>query len=121
MSKSSVRNIVLYYKKHDVKMDRRVVRVVKANRFISEATLAAFVARKKTYLSRIHMKKRLAYAKKYKDMTADAWEKVLFTDEGMVEMHGKSGYVSVWRRTHEAFNPKCVLPTFKNSRKSVLI
>ncbi|OWZ11875.1 LOW QUALITY PROTEIN: Transposase [Phytophthora megakarya] len=153
VSKSSVRNIVLYYKKHghsvltprtgrprrtDVRMVRRILRVVEANRFIcgyfscirgktdiaeynpgqdSADRLTRSFSSEEPYLSRIHKKKRLAYAKKYKDMTADAWENVLFT---VVEMHGKSGYVSVWRRTQEAFNPKCALPTFKSSRKSVM-
>ncbi|KAE9046276.1 hypothetical protein PR001_g4635 [Phytophthora rubi] len=49
------------------------------------------------------------------------WSRVLFCDEACVEFHGTSGRVSVWRRTHEAFSPKCVIPTFKSRLKSVMV
>ncbi|POM79121.1 Transposase [Phytophthora palmivora] len=104
-------------------MDRRITRAVEGNRFISATRLAAEVgkdigiretglhgrsARKKPYLSRQHRQKRLAYAKKCQRMIADDWKQVMLTDEAM-------------RIAHEAFAPKRVLPTFKSSRKSVMI
>jgi transposase len=131
----------------DVRHDRRIVRAVEANRFVSAAKLAADVgaeigrkvskwtirsrihaaglngrsARKKPFLSKKHRRARLLYAKKYGHLTAEDWDDVLFTDEAKVELHGTTGRVSVWRRTHEAFSSKCVLPTFKSGRQSVMV
>ncbi|KAE8980037.1 hypothetical protein PR001_g24275 [Phytophthora rubi] len=162
MSAGSVRNIVKYYKKHghsvvsprsgrktitDVRQDRRIVREVEANRFVSATRLAVQVeanigrkisawtirarihaaelngrtARKNPYLSKKHRRARLAYAKKYDHLTTEQWDDVLFTYEARVELHGSTGRVSVWHRTHEAFSDKCVLPTFKSGRQSVMV
>ncbi|KAG3060067.1 hypothetical protein PI125_g24938 [Phytophthora idaei] len=38
-----------------------------------------------------------------------------------MELHGTAGRVSVWRRKHEAFSDKCVLPTFKSGRQAVMV
>ncbi|KAG3066448.1 hypothetical protein PI124_g22083 [Phytophthora idaei] len=54
-------------------------------------------------------------------MAEDEWEEVFFTDKAMVEMHGTTGRVFVWRRSHEAFAPSYVPATFKSSRKSVMV
>ncbi|GMF34619.1 unnamed protein product [Phytophthora fragariaefolia] len=132
MPPGSVRNIVKYYRLHghsvvpprsgrkkitDPRQDRRIVRAVEVNRFISAARLAAEVqndigrkvsrwtirsrihaagfngrsARKKPYLSKKHRRARLANAKKYCDLSAGQWEDVLFTDEARVELHGTTG------------------------------
>ncbi|KAF4029062.1 putative transposable element tc3 transposase [Phytophthora infestans] len=103
--KASVAKIIRYYKKHghalvsqrsgrprmtDVRQDRRIVREVEENRSIIASRLAAQAGTE------------IAYAKKYETMTEVDWEEVLFTDEAMVEIHGTTGRVSVWRRTHEA-------------------
>ncbi|EGZ27076.1 hypothetical protein PHYSODRAFT_320926 [Phytophthora sojae] len=77
-------------------------------------------ARKKPYLSKKHRKQCLVYTKRLAHLEKDDWANVLFTDEAPVELHDTSGRVSVWRRTHEAFYEKCVVPTFKSSRKSLM-
>ncbi|GMF31772.1 unnamed protein product [Phytophthora fragariaefolia] len=127
--------------------DRRIIRDTEKNRFISAAVLAAAVskdtgrvvtpqvvrnrlhesglngrsARKKPYVSKKHRKQRLAYAKRLAHYEEEDWGTVLFTDEASVELHGTTGRVSVWRRTNEAFQEKCVVPTFKSSRKSLMV
>ncbi|KAE9322548.1 hypothetical protein PF008_g17568 [Phytophthora fragariae] len=127
--------------------DRRILRATEQNRCISAAVLAAAVskdtgcpitpqvvrnrlnesglngrsARKKPYLSKKHRQQRLAYAKRLAHFEEEDWETVIFTDEASVELHGTTGRVSVWRRTHEAFHEKCVVPTFKSSRKSLMV
>ncbi|GMF21887.1 unnamed protein product [Phytophthora fragariaefolia] len=131
----------------DPRQDRRIVRAVEASRFISAARSAAEVqkdigrkvskwtirsrihaagfngrsARKKPYLSKKHRLARQAYAKKYCELSAEQWEDVFFTDEARLELHGTTGRVSVWRRRHESFSTKRVLPTFKSDRQSVMI
>jgi transposase len=103
--------------------DRAIVRTVEANRFLSSGQLAAQIskkigkevsqqlvcnhlndtglngrfARKKPYLSKLHRRKRLAYAKKYEHMDAEDWSKTMFADEASVELNGSTGRVYVWR------------------------
>ncbi|KAE8886697.1 hypothetical protein PF010_g29049 [Phytophthora fragariae] len=132
MSAGSVRNIVKYYKKHghsvvsprsgrkkitDVRQDRRIVREVEANRFVSATRLAVQVeanigrkisawtirarihaaglngrtARKNPYLSKKHRRARLAYAKKYDHLTAEQF--FLLTKPGSSSM----GRLAVYR------------------------
>eukprot|EP00644_Phytophthora_capsici_P015147 jgi/Phyca11/128400/e_gw1.75.31.1 len=133
--------------KTDGRLDRRITRTVEQNRFVSAAAIAAQVskdnggpissqtirnrihttglngrsARKKPFLSRRHRRLRLAYAKRFHNMKPDWWSRVLFSDEASVELHGTSGRVSVWRRPHEAFDPRCVVSTHKSSRKSLMV
>ncbi|KAG2772774.1 hypothetical protein PC116_g21817 [Phytophthora cactorum] len=54
-------------------------------------------------------------------MDKAAWGNVVFTDEASVELHGTTGRVTVWRRTHEAFHEKCVMSTFKSGRQSLMV
>ncbi|GMF54463.1 unnamed protein product [Phytophthora fragariaefolia] len=128
-------------------MDRTIVRTVEKNRFASAAAIAATVsaetgakisestirsrihdagfhgrsARKKPFLSAVHRRKRMVYATKWKNMDPEDWENVLFSDEASVELNGTTGKISVWRRANEAFNKKCTVPTFKSSRKTLMV
>ncbi|KAE8913180.1 hypothetical protein PF005_g5228 [Phytophthora fragariae] len=54
-------------------------------------------------------------------MASEWWSRVLFSDEASVELHGTSGRESVRRRAHEAFDQRCVVPTFKSSSKSLMV
>ncbi|KAE9187998.1 hypothetical protein PF005_g20235 [Phytophthora fragariae] len=158
----SVRSIIKHYKTNghwsverrpgrprltDARHDRRIIRAVEKDRFVSAARLAAEVskeigkevssdlirdriheaglfgrsARKKPFLSAKHRRQRLKYAKCFDNMQPEWWSRVLFSDEASVELHGTSGRVSVWRRPHEAFDPRCVISTRKSSRKSLMV
>jgi len=88
---------------------------------INSAGLNGRSARKKPFLSRRHRRLRLEYAKRFDNMQPSWWSRVLFSDEASVELHGTSGRVSVWRRPHEAFDARCVIPTYKSSRKSLMV
>ncbi|KAG2877018.1 hypothetical protein PC129_g20829 [Phytophthora cactorum] len=128
----SVRTIIDFYKANgrctppprpgrtpltDARQDRRIVRAVEANRFVSAAVVAARVtsdigvnvspevvrarvraaglhgrsARKKPFLSRKHRRQRLRYAQKFLDWPEKKWRTVLFSDEASVELHGTAG------------------------------
>eukprot|EP00644_Phytophthora_capsici_P006769 jgi/Phyca11/103636/e_gw1.8.104.1 len=134
-------------RKTDARQDRAIVRSVERNRFSSAVTLAAQVseqvqatisrdltrdrlratglhgrsARKKIFLSPRHRRLRLAYAHRFGNMNAEFWSRVLFTDEASVELNGTTGRVYVWQRPNEAFDPRCVLPTFKSGRQKLMV
>lgn len=133
----------------DPRTDRLIVREVERNRFIGAASLAAQLkvkigidvhpqtvrnriidagmngrsARKTPYLTKQHKAKRLVYAKKLlrKFAEPEDWQRILYTDEASVQLHGSTGKVSVWRRPHEAFEEKCTVPTFKSGRQSLMV
>lgn len=133
----------------DERTDRRIVRAVEANRFASAAAIAVAVleevghpvkpttvrnrlkasglngrsSRKKPFLSKVHKRRRLAYAKRMLASLPqqEDWADVLFTDEASVQLNGSTGKVSVWRRTGEAFAEKCTTPTQKNVRTSLMV
>ncbi|OWZ08996.1 Transposase [Phytophthora megakarya] len=75
---------------------------------------------KKSFLSCNHRLARLTYAKKYVQLTPEAWEGILFTTKPnwsfKVLWTG-----SVCRRKHEAFSEKATFSTFKNGRDAVLV
>ncbi|GMF56799.1 unnamed protein product [Phytophthora fragariaefolia] len=54
-------------------------------------------------------------------MDPEDWENVLFSDEASVGLNGTTGKIFVWRRANEAFNEKCMVPTFKSSRKTLMV
>ncbi|KAG3112312.1 hypothetical protein PI125_g8334 [Phytophthora idaei] len=88
---------------------------------VRAAGLRGRSARKKPFLSRKHRRQRLRHAQKFLDWPEEKWRTVFFSDEASVELHGTSGRVSVCRRPHEAFDDKYVLPTYKSSRKSLMV
>jgi len=63
----------------------------------------------------------LAFAKKYRHWTESDWKNVIWTDESSFELGKTSQQIRVWRKAHEAYESKCVAPTFKSSRSSVMV
>lgn len=66
-------------------------------------------------------RKRLAWAKKYKDWTAEDWKKVLWTDESKFEVFGNKRRSYVRRGVGERMSPNCIRPTVKHGGGSVMI
>ena len=50
-----------------------------------------------------HAKKRLEYAREYKEWTAEQWEEIWFTDECSIEISSGEYRQWVWRHTGEAW------------------
>ena len=78
-------------------------------------------ARRKPFLSEDHKKRRLAWSMVTIKHTMEEWMRVIWTDESSVVLGKESSAPLVWRRTHEAFDEKCILPSFKSGRSSVMI
>ena len=129
------------------RIDRQIVKMVQKNRFLSapkvssllekdfglkvssctirnrlkESGFKARVPRKKPFLSKIHRKRRLVFAKKYVNMPVSFWRKVLWTDESKFNLVKSDGAQKVWRKKGEAFTLSCIRGTVKFSGGNVMV
>ncbi|KAG2785631.1 hypothetical protein PC129_g12401 [Phytophthora cactorum] len=101
---------------HGVTISKQTVRNrIKAEGFNGRA------ARKKPHLTQKNIKARLEYANtmlKYKEKD---WKKVIFSDESSVWLTGAAGRVYVWRKPGEEFKNKCLVPTFKSGKETLMV
>lgn len=67
------------------------------NREMRRRGMIPVVKRKLPLLTDIHKKKRLDFAKKYRNWTVDDWSKVIFSDESKVCRDGSDGRRYVWK------------------------
>lgn len=88
---------------------------------LRENGLFGRVAVKKPLLRPVNKRKRLAFARKYKDWTLDQWKSVLWTDESKFELFGTNRRRFVRRKTNEKYNPSCIAPTVKHGGGSVMV
>ena len=82
-------------------------------RRLHEVGLYGRVTRKKPYINKINRRKRLEYAKTYREKSLDFWNKVLWSDESKFNLLGSDGKVVVWRSPKE-FGSECIIPTVKH-------
>ena len=81
----------------------------------------ARIAAKKPFLKAAHKAARLAWAKTYRRWGEEDWKHIIWTDEASVEIGKNSRVVWVWRRPGERHSDKCLTPTFKSGRQSLMI
>ena len=79
------------------------------------------IAAKKPYLTPKHTKARLAWSREYRTWGEDDWKHVIWTDESSVELGKSTKVVWVWRKPGERYSEKCLTPTFKSGRQSLMI
>jgi transposase len=79
------------------------------------------VARKVPYLTKVHKRTRLAWAKQNHDMEPEDWKKIIFSDECYVDLGDKQGRTYVTRRADEVLLDECLVPTFKQSSVRVMV
>ena len=84
-------------------------------RRLYEVGLYGRVARKKPYENKINRRKRLEYAKNYREKPLDFWNKMFWLDESKFNLFGSDGKVVVWRSPKEEFELECTMPTVKHS------
>src|SRR5208282_6279566 len=67
------------------------------------------VARRRPYLNKRDRKRRLKFAKEYKNWTMEDWARMLFSDEMAIklfmERHTRD---YIWRKTGEELHPDCI-------------
>ncbi|KAF4031846.1 hypothetical protein GN244_ATG16363 [Phytophthora infestans] len=106
----------------DTREDLHIVLVVEANRFVTQLTpdlgvkVSSEVVRALVKAAGLHRRsvRTKPYLSRRQHCPEEKWRTVLFSDEASVELHDKTGRISVWRRSHMTFDDKCVLPTFLN-------
>ena len=71
------------------------------------------VAHKNPYVNKINRRKRLEYAKNYREKPLDFWNKLVWSDDSKFNLFGSDRKVMVWRSDKEEFGSECIIPTIK--------
>ena len=89
-------------------------------RRLKEAGLNGCVSRKKPFISKNNIKKRLEWAIAHKNWNVDDWKQVLWCDESpfTLSYHGRQ---FVWRPKGEAYKTRYIKPTFKHGGGKIQI
>ena len=90
-------------------------------RALHEHGLYGRVPRRKPYISKPNKKKRLHYAKKYKNKGFNFWKNCLFSDECKIQLFGKKASPKIWREKNKQFDEKNVTATIKHGGGSVMV
>ncbi|KAG0735302.1 hypothetical protein G6F57_015535 [Rhizopus arrhizus] len=78
---------------------KAAIKVLKSMNFFSAIKV------KKPLLTAKHMKRRLAWSKKYQNWTTDDWRRVVFSDETKVNIWGSDGCKYYWSRPGDSLKP----------------
>lgn len=134
-------------RKIDHRLEKRIVRSVNENPKISACVIAGNlkstdgltvdpqtvrnclkrngyngrVSRKKPYVRKANMKKRLEYALEHIDKDISFWDQVIFSDESKFNIFGSDGRRTVWRKPNTEMDPKNLTPTIKHGGGSVMV
>ena len=87
----------------------------------SSLGLNARIAVKKPFLKHSHMRARLMWARAHRGWGSEDWQCIIWTDEASVEIGKDSRAIWVWRRPGERYADRCLAPTFKSGRQSLMI
>jgi len=91
-----------------------------ARRILSSYGIFGRIAARKPLLSKIHIRKRIAFCKAYRKMSTSEWSKVIFTDEMRLEIYGtRRAYVR--RKVGTRFHNQFVCKTVKFGGKSLMV
>lgn len=100
---------------------RKTVSASTIRRALHANGLHGRVPRKKPYISKVNQKRRLDYAKKYKDKDITFWKNVVFSDESKFEIFGKKKLVKIWRSKNQELAEKNMIATVKHGGGSVMV
>jgi len=93
----------------EMEVSRRTV-----GRILRRGGLKACRPRKTPLLKSVHLKARIAFAKRHMDKDSLFWNRVLWTDETKIELFGHNNVSHVYRESGKAFLPKNTVPTVKH-------
>jgi len=83
--------------------------------------LNARIKRKKPLLLRKHRQRRLAFAQKYRNWTAEDWKRVVWSDETKINLFGSDGRQWCYKRNGEPLQDCHIFPTMKYGGGSIMI
>lgn len=95
----------------------------KYNKDVSAETVRSFlrkhgfharVPRKKPFINELNRRRRIAFAKKYRNHSINFWKTVIFADESKFNIHGSDGRDLVWRQQNTELNPIYMRGTVKH-------
>ena len=75
---------------------------------------------KKPFLKPVHIENRLNWARDMQTYGMEEFSRIIWTDECSVELGKNTRNPLVWRRPHEKYDSKCLVPTFKSGRSSLM-
>ena len=77
------------------------------------------VVRKKLYLNKANLGKRLEYARTYHEKPLGFWNNVIWSNESKFNLFGSDGKVMVWWSTKKEFESRCTVSTVKHGGGNV--
>jgi transposase len=90
-------------------------------RVLKKHSFKAVVKKKKPLLGVRHMKKRLAFAEKYKEWTVEDWKRVIWSDETKINRFGSDGRQWVWKKKKEELIQREVQGTVKYGGGNIMV
>ena len=87
-----------------------------AQRRLHERNYKKCLKTRKPFVSSVNRRKRLKFAKLYRDWTVDQWKKVVWSDESPFVLRCQNRSY-VWRFRKQQFSPRCLRGTLKHQRK----
>uniref|UniRef100_A0A3Q2PWK9 Tc1-like transposase DDE domain-containing protein n=1 Tax=Fundulus heteroclitus TaxID=8078 RepID=A0A3Q2PWK9_FUNHE len=106
---------------HHLAADGVTVHRSTIQRTLHQERLYGRVMRQKPFLQARHKQSHLRYAKVHLDKPASFWNKVLWTDETMIELFGHKERHYAWQQKNTAFQEQHLLPTVKFGGGSIML
>ena len=107
--------------KNDLKASGIEVSKHTVSRALCNQGIRSRTPRRTPLLNARHVKSRLRYANDHLDKPSTFWDTVLWSDESKIELFGRNSSNNVWRKTNEAYAPKCTIPTVKFGGGSIMV
>jgi hypothetical protein len=129
MTPRTMRRVVKYSKKHPFASAKviqtelgLVVSVRTLSRVLKDNNLKACQPRKVPLLRKIHVEKRLKFAKSHLSWPLEKWRNVLWTDESKIVLYGGTGSRQFVRRPpNSAYSPKYTVKTVKHGGLKIMV
>lgn len=102
--------------KTEKKVSSRTVR-----NYIRTTAFRSRVPRKRPYLSKKNINRRMELCREWSSFEPDDWKKVIWSDETKINLFSSDGRDRVYRKEGEALNPKNCRPTVKHGGGSIMV
>ena len=90
-------------------------------RILRKNSFKAVVKKKKPKLNARHIKRRLAFALKYKEWTVEDWKRVIWSDETKINRFGSDGREYVWKQEGQGLIQREVQGTVKFGGGNIMV